>query len=56
MRLDLTPPITTYFETENAHDADAVAALSTEDGRVHDERHDYRGREAIRAWAEGTFK
>jgi hypothetical protein len=28
--------------------------LFTEDGRVHDERNDRRGREAIQAWAEDT--
>src|SRR3989337_609117 len=56
MPIDLQPPISTYFHAKNAHDADAVAALFTGDGRVHDERHDHRGREAIRAWAEGTFK
>ena len=56
MLIDLQPPISTYFDAMNAHDADRVAALFTEDGRVHDERHDHRGRAAIRAWAEGTFK
>ena len=56
MPIDLRPPISTYFDAKNAHDADRVAALFTEDGRVHDERHDHRGHAAIRAWAEGTFK
>jgi ketosteroid isomerase-like protein len=56
MPLDLKPPISTYFDAKNAHDADRVAALFTEDGRVHDERHDHRGRAAIRDWAEGTFR
>lgn len=55
MPTDLQPPISTYFDAKNAHDADRVAALFTEDGRVHDERHDHQGRAAIRAWAEGTF-
>jgi ketosteroid isomerase-like protein len=56
MPLDLKPPISTYFDAKNAHDADRVAALFTEDGRVHDERHDFSGRAAIRDWAEGTFR
>ena len=56
MPLDLTPPISTYFETRNAHDAAATAALFTEDGRVHDERNDHRGLEAIQAWAEETSR
>jgi ketosteroid isomerase-like protein len=55
MPINLEPPISTYFEAKNAHDADGVAALFTADGRVHDERHDHRGREAIRSWAEQTF-
>ena len=54
MSLDLQPPISTYFEARNAHDAARTAALFTEDGRVHDERNDHRGREAIQGWAEGT--
>jgi ketosteroid isomerase-like protein len=54
MPIDLHPPISTYFEARNAHDAAATAALFTEDGRVHDERQDHRGREAIQAWAEET--
>jgi hypothetical protein len=37
MPLDLHPPISSYFEARNAHDAAATAALFTEDGRVHDE-------------------
>ena len=54
MPLDLKPPVSTYFELRNAHDAASTAALFTEDGRVHDERHDYRGRDAIQGWAEET--
>ena len=30
--------------------------MFTEDGRVHDERHDHRGRAAIQAWAEETSR
>ena len=56
MSLDLKPPISTYFEARNAQDAAATAALFTEDGRVHDERNDHRGREAIQAWAEETSR
>ena len=56
MLLDLEAPILTYFEATNAHQADAVAALFTSDGLVHDESADHRGREAIREWAEGTYR
>ena len=54
MPIDLMPPISTYFEARNAHDGARTAALFTEDGRVHDERNDHRGREAIQRWAEET--
>jgi len=56
MLLDLDAPILTYFEATNAHQADAVAALFTSDALVHDEAADHRGREAIRDWAEGTYR
>ena len=56
MPISLQPPVSTYFEASNAHDPDAVAALFTDDARVHDERQDHRGREAIRGWAEETFR
>ena len=48
--------MSTYFEARNAHDGPGTAALFTEDGRVHDERNDHRGRDAIRAWAEATSR
>ena len=54
MQPDLRAPVSTYFEARNAHDAPATAALFKEGGRVHDERHDHRGRDAILAWAEAT--
>jgi ketosteroid isomerase-like protein len=56
MLLDLDAPILTYFEATNAHQAEAVAALFTADGLVHDEALDHRGRQAIRDWAEGTYR
>jgi len=56
MPLDLDPPISNYFATRNAGDAVGTAALFAEDGRVHDERHDHRGRSAIQGWAEETSR
>ena len=55
MAPDLTPPLSTYFEAANAHDADAVAALFGETALVHDDNADHRGRAAIRHWAQGTY-
>ena len=54
MAAELSPPISTYFETRNAHEGARTAALFTADGRVHDERQDHQGREAIQSWAEQT--
>jgi hypothetical protein len=56
MTPELPPLVADYFAASNAHDPDAVAALFTEEGRVHDERQDHRGRAAIRGWAEQTFR
>jgi ketosteroid isomerase-like protein len=55
MPIELKPPLSTYFEAANAHDAAAVAALFGEDALVHDENADHRGRRAIRDWAQGTY-
>ena len=52
---DLLPPIAVFFAASNRHDADALAACFSPDGRVHDEQQDHRGRAAIRDWAEGTY-
>ncbi len=55
MPIDLNPPLSTYFDAANAHDAEKVAALFGETALVHDENADHRGRAAIRDWAQGTY-
>ena len=55
MPIELKPPLSTYFEAANAHDAEAAAALFGETALVHDENADHRGRSEIRAWAQGTY-
>jgi hypothetical protein len=55
MPIELKPPLSTYFEASNAHDADKVAALFGETGLVHDEDADHRGRKEIRNWAQATY-
>src|SRR6266436_3733501 len=50
MTLDAPEPIAAYLAAEEAKDADAVSRCFTEDGTVHDEGRDYRGRDAIRQW------
>jgi ketosteroid isomerase-like protein len=56
MQLVLDAPISSYFTLSNEHQAEALAGLFTEDARVHDEHSDHRGREAIRDWADDTFR
>lgn len=51
MALHLPPPIAAYFAAEDAQKSDQLAAAFTEDGRVHDEKQTYEGREAITTWA-----
>jgi hypothetical protein len=51
--LELPAAIACYFDAQNAHDPDAVAACFEDDGTVHDESRTHVGREAIRAWQAG---
>jgi len=51
--IELPTAIERYFDAQNAHDPDAVAACFAEDGSVHDENRTHVGREAIRAWQAG---
>ena len=50
MTLDAPEPIAAYLAAEEAKDADALSRCFTEDGTVHDEGRDYRGRDSIRQW------
>jgi ketosteroid isomerase-like protein len=52
---ELEPPLSSYFESTNAHDASAVADLFGETALVHDEGQDHLGRAAIRDWAQSTY-
>ena len=51
MALDLPEPLSEYFAAANTDDAGRIAACFTEDATVHDEKHDFVGRAAIRQWA-----
>jgi uncharacterized protein (TIGR02246 family) len=55
MTAELDPPLSSYFDATNAHDANGVAALFGETAHVHDEGQDHRGRTAIRDWAQSTY-
>src|SRR5437899_13001002 len=54
MTLDAPEPIAAYLAAEEAKDADALSRCFTEDGTVHDEGRDYRGRDAIRQWKQAA--
>ncbi len=50
MALKVPAPVADYLAAEKAKDVDALSRCFAEDARVHDEAHDYHGRDAIRAW------
>ncbi len=47
---DLPPAIAAYFASEQSSDGNALDACFIADAFVHDEKHDYRGIDAIKAW------
>jgi hypothetical protein len=50
----LPAAVTRYLEAANRFDAVIAADCFTADASVHDENHDYVGRDAIRAWVAET--
>ena len=50
MALNVPEPVAAYLAAEEAKDADALSRCFIEDGTVHDEGRDYRGRKSIRQW------
>ena len=48
--MHLSPPITTYFDADQRHDGDAVAAAFSDDAVVKDEGAEHAGPAEIRAW------
>jgi hypothetical protein len=56
MKLNVPEPVAAYFAAEEAKDADKLSLCFVEDGTVHDEGRDYRGREAIRQWKQEADK
>jgi ketosteroid isomerase-like protein len=46
----LPDPVANYLKAEKSKDADAIALCFAEDGAVHDEGEDHKGRAAIRRW------
>ena len=56
MTLDLPQPVSTYLASDQAKDADLMASVFAEDAHVHDEAHDYYGKEAIKKWRQEAQK
>ena len=54
MALNVPEPVVAYLAAEEEKDADALSRCFTEDGIVHDEGRDYRGRKSIRQWKRGV--
>jgi hypothetical protein len=54
--LNLPEPVAAYFAAEEAKDAEKLSLCFIEDGAVHDESRDYRGRKAIRQWKQEAEK
>ena len=54
--LNVPEPVAAYFAAEEAKDAEKLSLCFIEDGTVHDEGRDYRGRQAIRQWKQDADK
>ena len=50
MALDVPEPVAAYLAAQETKDADTLSPCFTEDGTVHDEGREYRGRDSIRQW------
>ena len=48
----LPRPIAAYLAAANAHDSQATASCFTSDAVIRDERREWRGTSAIKAWKE----
>ena len=54
--LNVPAPVAAYFAAEEVKDAEKLSLCFIEDGTVHDEGRDYRGREAIHQWKQEADK
>jgi hypothetical protein len=52
----LPAAVARYLDAANRFDAVTAADCFTADASVHDENHDYTGRDAIRAWVAETSR
>jgi hypothetical protein len=54
MTLSVPKQVADYLAAEQAKDAERLSLCFTVNGLVHDEGHDYRGRDAIRQWKQAA--
>lgn len=54
--LNVPEPVAAYFAAEKAKDAEKLSLCFIEDGTVHDEGRDYRGRGSIQQWKQEASK
>ena len=54
MTLRVPKPVADYLAAEQAKNAERLSLCFTVNGLVHDEGHDYRGRDAIRQWKQAA--
>ena len=54
--INLPAAVTRYFEAANRFDVARAAECFAADATVHDENHEYAGRDAIRAWIAETSR
>jgi hypothetical protein len=50
MTLNVPQPVAAYLSAEEAKDSEKLSLCFLENGIVHDEGREHRGREAIRQW------
>src|SRR5882724_7190542 len=54
--MKLPKAISAYVNGQNARDVEAILACFSKEAFVHDEGHDYRGKDKIKGWIKGTLK
>ena len=54
MLLEMPEPVAAYLSAEKAKDANRLALCFADDGVVHDEGRNYRGRDAILRWKQDS--
>ena len=56
MKIQLPRVIQEYVETSNRHDVQAILSCFSDDGVVHDEAREYRGKKEVEDWIVTTIE